>query len=71
MLEEKSMEEYFDEAGSDLSERESRVVRALIRRILQYDPRKRPAPEAILAYPWFAEDGLRASLPVESSLPVG
>lgn len=47
-----SMEEAFDAASPDLDEEEAREVKALIRRILQYDPAKRPSPEEILSDPW-------------------
>lgn len=49
------MEELFDQAGPDLGEDEARRVKALIRRILQYDPAKRPSPAEILLDPWFCE----------------
>ena len=55
MVEQTSMEESFDQAGPDLDEEETRKVKALIRRILQYDPTKRPSPAEILSDPWFCE----------------
>ena len=55
MLEQISMEELFDEAGPDLDQNEAHQVKALIRRILQYDPAKRPSPKEILLDPWFCE----------------
>ena len=55
MLEQRSMEEAFDETSPDLDEEEARKVKALIRWILQYDPAKRPSPAEILADPWFQE----------------
>jgi non-specific serine/threonine protein kinase len=57
-----SMEELFDQAGPDLDDEEAHKVKGLIRRILQYDPMKRPSPAGILSDPWFCEiDGERAS----------
>ena len=53
MLEQLSMEEMFDQERPDLDEEEARKVKALIRRILQYDPAKRPSPAEILQDPWF------------------
>lgn len=55
MLEQTSMEEWFDQAGPDLDEEEARKVKAPIRRILQYDPAQRPSPADILSDPWFRE----------------
>ncbi|PNY24141.1 octanoyltransferase [Tolypocladium capitatum] len=55
MLAQTSMEELFDEAGPDLDEEEARTVKALIRRVLQYDPAKRPLPAEILYDLWFCE----------------
>lgn len=55
MPEHKSMEEMFDEAGPELAEEEARQVKALIRRILQYDPAKRPSAAELLLDPWFCE----------------
>jgi len=55
MVEQTSMEELFDQAGPDLDEEEARDVKALIRRILQYDPAKRPSAAEILSDPWFCE----------------
>ena len=55
MLEQTSMEEEFDKAGLDLDEEEARKVKALIRRILQYDPARRPSAAEILLDPWFRE----------------
>lgn len=56
MVEQQTMEELFDEASPDISKEESNAVKALIRRILQYDPAKRPLAEEILLDPWFARD---------------
>ncbi|KAF4506568.1 hypothetical protein G6O67_006638 [Ophiocordyceps sinensis] len=55
MVEQTSMEELFDQAGPDLDEEEASKVKALIRRILQYDPAKRPSPAEVLLDPWFCE----------------
>ncbi|KAI1129805.1 serine protein kinase [Nemania abortiva] len=51
-----SMEELFDYAGSDLDEGEARKVKALIRRILQYDPAKRPSATELLRDPLFEDE---------------
>ncbi|KAM0425741.1 hypothetical protein ACHAPT_008989 [Fusarium lateritium] len=56
MVEQLSMEELFDQAGPDLDEEEATQVKSLIRRILQYDPVKRPSPAEILQDPWFSEN---------------
>ncbi|KFY41762.1 hypothetical protein V495_04802 [Pseudogymnoascus sp. VKM F-4514 (FW-929)] len=56
LLEEQSVEELFDQATPDISNEESDAVKALIRRILQYDPAKRPSAEEILLDPWFTRD---------------
>ncbi|KAF4956232.1 hypothetical protein FSARC_11631 [Fusarium sarcochroum] len=56
MLERESMEESFDQAKPDLTEEEADKVKKLIRRILQYDPAKRPSAAEILRDPWFTED---------------
>ena len=53
MRKQKSMEEVFDEADPDISKEEARLVKALIRRILQYNPAKRPSAAEILRDPWF------------------
>ncbi|KAI3328882.1 serine protein kinase [Xylariaceae sp. AK1471] len=60
MLEQFSMEDLFDRAAPDLDEEEARKVKALIRRILQYDPEKRPSPTEILRDPWFVENEVRS-----------
>ncbi|KAI5860175.1 putative serine protein kinase [Durotheca rogersii] len=62
MEEQTSMEEWFDEAGPDLDEEEARNVKALIRRILQYDPAERPSPAELLTDPWFYEIEAESSL---------
>ena len=61
MLEQQTMEELFDQASPDISDEESRAVKTLIRRILQYDPAKRPSAEEILLDPWFAGDEVNSS----------
>ncbi|CAK7267271.1 hypothetical protein SEPCBS119000_002457 [Sporothrix epigloea] len=53
MFEQQSLEERFDAAAPDLDEKEAMAVKALIRRILQYDPAKRPTPSELLQDPWF------------------
>ncbi|KAI0443816.1 serine protein kinase [Xylaria telfairii] len=53
MAEQPSMEESFDQADPDLGREEADQVKSLIRRILQYDPAKRPSPAEILRDPWF------------------
>ena len=55
MLEQTSREELFDRANPELDENDARKVKALIRRILQYDPAKRPSPAEILLDPWFGK----------------
>ena len=57
MLEQTSREELFDRANPELDENDARKVKALIRRILQYDLAKRPSPAEILLDPWFCEVG--------------
>ena len=56
MVEQRSIEELFDEADPDIDQEEARKVKALIRRILQYDPANRPSPAEILRDPWFCEE---------------
>ncbi|KAJ2986140.1 hypothetical protein NUW58_g5167 [Xylaria curta] len=56
ILEEPTMEEAFDQAELDIDEEEARGVKALIRRILHYDPEKRPSAAEVLRDPWFLED---------------
>ncbi|KAI0403509.1 putative serine protein kinase [Xylaria palmicola] len=53
MFEQKSMEVAFDEAQPELEEEEARAIKMLIRRILQYDPAKRPSAAEVLQDPWF------------------
>ncbi|KAM0206373.1 hypothetical protein ACHAPA_009584 [Fusarium lateritium] len=55
MLDRLSMEEAFDQTEPELVEGEAGKVKNLIRRILQYDPSKRPSAVEILQDPWFAE----------------
>jgi serine/threonine protein kinase len=51
------LEELFnDNKPDDLSHKESKLVKALLRRMLQYDPARRPMPSQILQDPWFADD---------------
>ncbi|CAK7268136.1 hypothetical protein SEPCBS119000_002908 [Sporothrix epigloea] len=53
IAEEKTLEKRFDAAALDLDEEEATAVKALIRKILQYDPTKRPTTSEILQDPWF------------------
>ncbi|CAK7275429.1 hypothetical protein SEPCBS119000_006689 [Sporothrix epigloea] len=53
MSEQQSLEDRFDAAAPDLNEEEATAVKALIRRILQYDPDKRPTLSELLQDPWF------------------
>lgn len=55
IVEETSMD-MFDQAKPDISVEEAAKVKALVRRILQYDASKRPSPAEILCDPWFNED---------------
>jgi len=55
MIEQTSMERLFDEAGPDLDEEEASRVKAMIRRILHYNPAMRPSPAEILRDSWFSE----------------
>ncbi|EEY19442.1 serine/threonine-protein kinase SKY1 [Verticillium alfalfae VaMs.102] len=57
LLQQTSMEDLFDQAGPEIDGEESRQVKALIRRILQYDPMRRPSPTEILEDPWMRESG--------------
>jgi serine/threonine protein kinase len=47
------MEELFDKIRPDLDKEESRKVKALIRKILQYNPAARPSAAEILGDKWF------------------
>ncbi|KAK3324458.1 kinase-like domain-containing protein [Cercophora scortea] len=58
MVEQTPMEEIFDQASPDIDEDEADKVKALVRRILQYDPAKRPSPAELLLDPWFSETGM-------------
>lgn len=49
------MEEYFDYLAPEIDHKEGNKAKALIRRILQYDPAKRPSPAELLLDPWFVE----------------
>lgn len=62
MVDQTPLEELFDEASPDISDEESRMVKNLILRILQYDPAKRPSAEEILLDPWFAGDEVNSSV---------
>ena len=55
MVEQTTMEELFDQADPDIDEEEASTVKALIRRVLQYNPKKRPSPAELLLDPWFCE----------------
>ncbi|KAJ4138727.1 hypothetical protein NW768_002594 [Fusarium equiseti] len=55
LLEQVSMEVAFDQTHPELSVEEGDKVKKLIRRILQYDPSKRPSAEEILCDEWFAD----------------
>jgi len=54
MIEKTTMEEAFDNASPEIEPEEADNVKALIRRVLQYDVEKRPSPEEILRDPWFS-----------------
>ncbi|KAM0542287.1 hypothetical protein ACHAPJ_012852 [Fusarium lateritium] len=56
LVEQLSMEEAFDQANPDLTAEEAKKVKRLIRRILQYDPAKRPSAAELLRDAWFSED---------------
>ncbi|KAK7972538.1 kinase-like protein [Apiospora saccharicola] len=68
MLEQQSMEELFDAEEPDLDKEEAVQVKALIRRILQYDPAQRPSVEELLRDPWFCEEDSRSDPSKSSSL---
>jgi non-specific serine/threonine protein kinase len=61
IIQQTSMEELFDETNPDLGQDEARQIKLLIRRILQYDPAKRPTPAEILRDPWFCGETEYAS----------
>ncbi|KAF8251481.1 kinase-like protein [Wilcoxina mikolae CBS 423.85] len=49
-----SVEKYFhSNKPSDLDDREAEIIIALIRKILQYDPEKRPSAANLVQDPWF------------------
>ena len=49
------LEQFFDRAKPEgMSDEEAKAVKALLRRILQYEPAKRPTLSEILKDPWFA-----------------
>ncbi|KAF8543682.1 hypothetical protein BDD12DRAFT_874129 [Trichophaea hybrida] len=49
-----SLEKYFhSNKPSDLDDREAEIIIALIRKILQYDPEKRPSAADLVRDPWF------------------
>jgi non-specific serine/threonine protein kinase len=49
----KPLEGLFDEQRPDMSDDEAKQINALLRRILQYDPAKRPTSAELLKDPWF------------------
>ncbi|CAK7275551.1 hypothetical protein SEPCBS119000_006742 [Sporothrix epigloea] len=51
--EEETLEKCFDDAAPEIDEKEATAVKVLIRRILQYDPAKRPTASELLQDPWF------------------
>jgi non-specific serine/threonine protein kinase len=53
------VEDSFNQASLDLDEEEECKVKALIRRILQYNPAMRPLAAEILYDPWFLENEVR------------
>ncbi|KAI1310708.1 serine protein kinase [Xylaria venustula] len=57
--EEPIMKEAFDQVELDTDEEEARRAKALIRRILLYDPEERPSAAEVLRDPWFLEDEVR------------
>lgn len=59
MLEEPTMEDAFDQEKLDIDKEEAGKAKALIRRILDYDPKKRPSAAEVLRDPWFLEDEVR------------
>ncbi|TIC89946.1 Dual specificity tyrosine-phosphorylation-regulated kinase 3 [Colletotrichum higginsianum] len=62
MLEQTSMEELFDRADPDISEKEAGAVKELIRRILRYNPAERPSPAELLRDPWFCKIDVETGL---------
>ncbi|KAK4095982.1 kinase-like protein [Parathielavia hyrcaniae] len=55
ILEQETMEEAFDLKAPELDAEEAAKVKALVQRVLQYDPDKRPSPAELLRDPWFEE----------------
>jgi non-specific serine/threonine protein kinase len=53
LVEDFTMEQLFDQTRPDVDEDEAQQIKTLIRRIMQYDPTKRPLPFEILDDPWF------------------
>lgn len=53
---ETTMEAPFDLENPDVDKEEAREIKTLVRRILQYDPEKRPSARDILSDPWFLRD---------------
>jgi serine/threonine protein kinase len=49
----KPLEGLFDEQRPAMPDDEAKQVKSLLRRILQYDPAKRPTPAELLKDPWF------------------
>jgi len=49
----KPLDELFVEQRPDMLDNEAKQINALLRRILQYDPAKRPTPAELLKDPWF------------------
>jgi serine/threonine protein kinase len=50
------LETSFDQSKPpEISDEERDVVTALIRRVLHYDPEKRPSAKELLQDPWFAD----------------
>ncbi|TKW51824.1 Dual specificity tyrosine-phosphorylation-regulated kinase 3 [Colletotrichum tanaceti] len=65
MLEQTSMEELFDQAEPDISEEEAGAVKALVRRVLRYNPAERPSPAELLRDPWFSKIDVETGLFLE------
>lgn len=55
MFETETLEEMFDKAKVDMSDEEAKMVKALLRRILQYDTAMRPSAGEILGDTWFTQ----------------
>lgn len=54
LIEDYSMEQMFDMASPEIGQAEAEQIKTLVRKILQYNPAKRPSAEEILMDPWFA-----------------